>query len=277
MTQTLDWLQYIQIAIGVLVLVGLAAAWAFTGWRDPLRHCPQRGNHLTLPAIGICVVLYFIAAKAATLALPALAPNLSPGVQQSAINLCAQLVGIASALTVGAFAFRRGLAGLGFTTRNLGVSILAAVMLFFAFEPIGGGVLLFMFKLFEALHIPIVSHPTVNLIHDPNTPRWYVPIAWISAAVLAPLAEETFFRGLLQTWLRRVFANRWVGLFAAATFFGLVHYGQPTAVLPLALFGLATGFIYERTGSLVGPVLFHACFNLKTLIFQTLHGPITPG
>jgi membrane protease YdiL (CAAX protease family) len=32
------------------------------------------------------------------------------------------------------------------------------------------------------------------------------------------------------------------------------------------------GYAYERTGSLVSPILIHAAFNLKTLVWNALGG-----
>ena len=46
--------------------------------------------------------------------------------------------------------------------------------------------------------------------------------------------------------------------------FTLVH--AQVHALPALLLGVLLGLAYERTGSLLVPILVHALFNLKTLI-----------
>jgi len=70
------------------------------------------------------------------------------------------------------------------------------------------------------------------------------------AAVVTPVIEEVFFRGLLY----RCFRNRFSVLpasVAVGVMFGLVHTEYPLAVLPeLAVAGLLLCLLYEYTGSL---------------------------
>jgi membrane protease YdiL (CAAX protease family) len=40
----------------------------------------------------------------------------------------------------------------------------------------------------------------------------------------------------------------------------------------IALFGLILGLLYERSGSLVGPIVAHALFNAKTMLWESLGG-----
>ena len=47
---------------------------------------------------------------------------------------------------------------------------------------------------------------------------------WFSAVVVAPMAEEVFFRGLLQTFLVNVLRNRWTAIAVASTLFAAVHF-----------------------------------------------------
>jgi membrane protease YdiL (CAAX protease family) len=47
-------------------------------------------------------------------------------------------------------------------------------------------------------------HPLLEMLRDEATPGVIV-LAYVSAAILAPAAEELIFRGIIQGWLRRVF------------------------------------------------------------------------
>jgi uncharacterized protein len=80
-------------------------------------------------------------------------------------------------------------------------------------------------------------------------------------SVVAPVAEEFFFRGFFFTALRA-----WKGLWPAAILtglvFGAIHVGSADAafLLPLAFLGFALCLLYHRTGSLYPCMTLH-CLN----------------
>jgi len=101
-----------------------------------------------------------------------------------------------------------------------------------------------------------------------DTPLQLV-LAVVAAVVLAPLAEEFLFRGLLHRSLRR----RLPLLPATAissSMFGLVHIdvllSQPLAMVGLVLVGVILALAYERTDSLLVPVVIHAVYNAITIV-----------
>jgi membrane protease YdiL (CAAX protease family) len=102
-----------------------------------------------------------------------------------------------------------------------------------------------------------------------DAPPWIVFSLWVGSAVIAPVAEECFFRGLLQTVVVRLTQQPWAAIVISALLFGVAHSSQPQAVPALVLLGALLGHLYEKSGSLVGPFTVHALFNLKTLVWQT--------
>jgi len=86
----------------------------------------------------------------------------------------------------------------------------------------------------------------------------------------APLAEELLFRGILYVSIKQAGYPRlaWWGV---ALLFGLSHGHLPT-LLPLSFFGLALAWLYERTGSLLAPLVAHAGFNAVNFIRVVLEG-----
>lgn len=96
---------------------------------------------------------------------------------------------------------------------------------------------------------------------------------FISAVILAPLAEETVFRGLIQTRLEASFGpvKSWI---LSGLLFGFYHfyawfivgtsYHQFTLpqLIGTALFGMLAGVIFAKTRSLFPPLLLHAVNNL---------------
>ena len=91
-----------------------------------------------------------------------------------------------------------------------------------------------------------------------------------AVAVVAPLAEETFFRGFIYTWMRRHLRVP-VAAILSGCFFAAAHlsYGVQSELLiglPLALLGVVLALLYEYSGSLVPGVIVHAVFNLVNII-----------
>jgi membrane protease YdiL (CAAX protease family) len=85
----------------------------------------------------------------------------------------------------------------------------------------------------------------------------------LAVIVVAPVAEEIFFRGFFYRALRTR-----IGLAASALIdgvvFGLLHFeGEDTLViLPvIATFGIGQCLVYEWTGSLYAVIAIHAAFN----------------
>lgn len=99
---------------------------------------------------------------------------------------------------------------------------------------------------------------------------WAVSLSAVSIAVFAPVAEELVFRGLLYGIFKGLWANFRFGAVAAAALsgvlFALIH-NDAYVFLPLALMGMCLCFAYERSGSIVSPIIVHSLFNSLNLIF----------
>lgn len=79
----------------------------------------------------------------------------------------------------------------------------------------------------------------------------------------APVAEELFFRGLLQRAAHRRFGPRWAVAFSALVF-GITHF-QPVQLLGLVAFGVVLGVLVERAGRLGPALVAHVAFNATTV------------
>jgi membrane protease YdiL (CAAX protease family) len=80
-----------------------------------------------------------------------------------------------------------------------------------------------------------------------------------AAVIVAPLVEETVFRGFVYGVVKR-FTDPIFAAIISSALFALAHFHLGSAV---PLFVLALGFVgaYERTGSLLVPMVMHAIFN----------------
>ena len=100
----------------------------------------------------------------------------------------------------------------------------------------------------------------------------------LSVGVVAPAAEEVFFRGYMQSELRRRWP-RWVAVVVTSVGFALLHV-DPTGVhMVLALLlGLYLGFVVELTGSTLPAVVCHVVNNVVFTLQTALRGTVEdPG
>ena len=107
------------------------------------------------------------------------------------------------------------------------------------------------------------SQPIMQLFERAGEPAKRIPII-ILAIVIAPLAEEFFFRGFLYGVLKR-YAGALPALVFTGVAFALIHLHVPS-LLPLFLLACVLTLAYELSGSLLVPMAMHALFNAITLV-----------
>lgn len=92
----------------------------------------------------------------------------------------------------------------------------------------------------------------------------------ITAVIMAPIFEEIIFRGIIQKGLVNKGVKPWKAILFAAIIFGLVH-GNPWQFVGAVLLGCVLGLVYEKSKSLLLPMLLHGFNNLcsSILIFYT--------
>ena len=98
---------------------------------------------------------------------------------------------------------------------------------------------------------PQVAEQALNLVEP-----W---LAVIAIVILAPIAEEVFFRGVVFNALLREGGRRWAYI-GSAGLFAAIHLSL-IVVVPLFLLGLAFAWAYQRTGNLLAPIAMHATVN----------------
>jgi membrane protease YdiL (CAAX protease family) len=93
-------------------------------------------------------------------------------------------------------------------------------------------------------------------------------LAFILVAVLTPIFEELFFRGLVFKRLRGVMGFIPSALISAL-FFGIMHLTPPQIIYASA-FGIFFAYIYEKKGSLLPSIFAHICVNACAALFGYL-------
>ncbi len=90
---------------------------------------------------------------------------------------------------------------------------------------------------------------------------WMVALAVLAA----PLCEEFIFRGLIYGGLRRSLPT-WSAIMVSAAIFAVVH--PPLSMLPVFVLGCCAAWTYERSKTLLAPMLVHAVYNAAVLAAQ---------
>jgi membrane protease YdiL (CAAX protease family) len=86
-----------------------------------------------------------------------------------------------------------------------------------------------------------------------------IALAFLTVVVLAPLAEEIVFRGLLHRLAAQVW-GRWPAVIISSLVFGVVH-GEPWYLFGLIGIGMVLAVVYEATGSVLACWITHVVHN----------------
>ena len=103
---------------------------------------------------------------------------------------------------------------------------------------------------------------------------WWVTVYFgVFAVLIAPVAEEFIFRGMLFPFVQQLGFPK-LAWFGVSALFALIHANAPTFV-PLFVFALALTWLYEKTDNLLAPITAHALFNATNfalLLWQNKSG-----
>jgi membrane protease YdiL (CAAX protease family) len=106
----------------------------------------------------------------------------------------------------------------------------------------------------------MISLRTLRLSSTPLFIGLLVP----AVCVVGPAGEELLFRGALFAWLRRRIPVPGAIAVSAAIFAGA--HGLPSLLGPLFVFGIATAWVYQQTGSTLNTFVMHAAQNTLALV-----------
>lgn len=90
-------------------------------------------------------------------------------------------------------------------------------------------------------------------------------VALLVIAVVPAVAEELFFRGVIQRNLVQWTNSRHVGIWLAAAIFSAIHF-QFLGFFPRFVLGLLLGYLYEWSGNILVPMAAHFAQNAFQLV-----------
>ena len=146
------------------------------------------------------------------------------------------------------------------------------------------------------------NHPVIDAFLSEMSLSALLSTAF-SVVIAAPLVEEFIFRGVLLSFLQRVFdrnwtfetlfcCNNWVmptrtasqgitnrygAIIVTSVLFAGLHVGQGAAYIPLFFLALALGYVTQKTGSIFPAIIIHVSLNSLstiTLAWTYLQSPI---
>ena len=248
------------VAQWVVALVGLAiaVAWArgVRAGRDPLGPAP-RGD---FPDMVVPLVVALAAWAGTNVAVPMLVPAAARG---PAFTLCLAAIALAL-LPIVVSRWPRSEVPLA---RQVGAGVYGGIATF--------GIVAVIAEAVQTI-VSLVGHqiPVQSVVKSAAQASGSAALlAALMAVVLAPFAEEVFYRGLLLATLARTSPPR-TAITVQAVIFGLAHViGRPEQLplaIPLAAVGWCAGWLALRTRSIGPAILVHATFNAIQFAFIRL-------
>lgn len=109
--------------------------------------------------------------------------------------------------------------------------------------------------------------PIHELIFGEDRPH-VIAMTVFLACVVGPMAEELFFRGVLYgTFRQRLSRGR--AMVASGAAFALLH-ANPVGFIPIMALGCLLAYLYERTGTLLAPMVIHIVHNTILMSFALI-------
>ena len=151
----------------------------------------------------------------------------------------------------------------GFRQANLTKSLLLAALVLLLSLPVVLGLEQISAAGLEKFGWQPEDQRAVELILNAKSP-WLRGYLAFFAMVLAPVAEEFIFRGVLFPFIQQL---GWPKLawFGVSFVFALIHVNAPTLV-PLFVLALVLTWLYQKTDCLLAPIAAHSLFNTANLV-----------
>ncbi len=121
--------------------------------------------------------------------------------------------------------------------------------------------------------VPLAPQAPVAVFLETRSPLTFA-IYLLLVGILAPVVEELIFRGFVYAGLRRIMTVPAAALISALIF-AAAHVAVPAGgLLAITLIGVVLAYLYERSGSLIAPMITHAMYNSFVLLLLAAYALI---
>jgi membrane protease YdiL (CAAX protease family) len=153
---------------------------------------------------------------------------------------------------------------LGINRRRVPLSMLIGILAAVIVMPVGWATAELSARIITRLHQQPKQQVVVEVLESATDPGQRAVFA-LAAIVMAPLIEETMFRGILYPFLKQQGYRR-LAFWGTSLLFAAIHMDLPR-FLPLFVLALALTALYEWTDAMITPIAAHATFNAINFIF----------
>lgn len=115
---------------------------------------------------------------------------------------------------------------------------------------------LIFFKIFPGINIT----QTQNVGFSDMSQNYQYILAFITLVIVAPVAEETLFRGYLFGKLKKYHIPVWIAMIVTSALFGAIH-GQWNLAIDTFALSMVMCLLRQITGNLWAPILLHMAKN----------------
>jgi membrane protease YdiL (CAAX protease family) len=147
---------------------------------------------------------------------------------------------------------------LGFRRRRVLWMVLLGIATAVIVTPFGWAATYVSGKAIARLYEEPKQQTVVQVLETATDPGQRIIFA-LTAIIMAPLIEETMFRGILYPLLKQQGYRR-LALWGTSLLFAAIHTNLLT-FLPLFLFAVVLVMLYEWTDTMIAPITAHAAFN----------------
>jgi membrane protease YdiL (CAAX protease family) len=141
------------------------------------------------------------------------------------------------------------------------------------FLPVGWGLMNISVIVMQKFGIEPSLQLAMQALKNSSSPMELIAMG-IATIILAPIAEETLFRGVLYPVIKQHGFPR-AALWGTSLVFALIHRNVATFV-PLLLLALLLVWLYEKTDNLLAPIAAHATFNAVNFAMFFLLKDVAP-
>lgn len=271
------WIAWVDLALliaGGALVAGWFGRLAHSGrWRQPLDIPPSApvGPRLS-HALIVLFVYVLLAPLLGQIALPAASrtARISPGSSAFHATMNADMIARLLAVGVALYFIKQSATPAAAAERSIlhGIRIIPAALLgtlavhAVTTVQLQAGTVAWKWLRPDA---PPPIHDILEAIHASEWGAWGALQLCVSAVIVAPFAEEVFFRGVLLPCIWKYTGHAWGAIVTTGALFGAVHVAQPQDVVPLAMMGVILGFVRVHYRSLRICILIHALFNARTM------------
>ncbi len=160
--------------------------------------------------------------------------------------------------------------------RSLGRAILIGLVVGVNAVPIAWALQSLWALALKSFKLPLQEQEAVQILRATNG-LGSRAVLGLAAIVIAPLAEEILFRGLMYPAIKQAGFRR-AAVWITSLLFAAIHVNLAT-FFPLTILAIALIWVYEKTDNLAAPIVAHSFFNAANFVMLFLADPLsrTPG